>query len=297
MRSSGRAKRFLLSLPLLAGCAPCAGRTAALPADYAKTPVLMVHGSGLSRRTWRPMIDHLEGHGYPPSYLSAVDLKPNNGSNIRAAETFIAPAVERLLRASASDAQKSGRRPPGKVAIVAHSMGAVSSRWYSAKMRPDRVRTMITIAGSNHGTSALLGIPGDGNREMVPPFASSVDESAVQVALNGTAENPIDETPHGIGLDRKGVHSIRPNADREILYLTIRIASDRWIQPESSAVLDGAGGLAVDVPAGVPVIETSPGNFLYQGRSGHDNLPRHPDVVRLVESLLRSHDRSGSEGR
>ena len=287
-----------MTIPFLLGCSPSAGKANQLPEDHTKTPVLFVHGSGLDGKTWGPMIDYLLQQGYPPSFLVAVDLKPNSGSNVRAAETIIAQTIEELLMDSRAEAEKAGQpRPSMKVDVVAHSMGAVSSRWYAAKIEPGCVRTLITIAGANHGTDALRGISGAGNREMVPPFASSAEESAVQAALNGIPDDPTDETPYGLGLDREGVPSLPPSEGREVLYLTIRLPRDRWITPESSAMLDGAGGIELAVPTDVPVSETSPGNFLFHGRSGHDGLPRNPDVIRLVASFLLSRDRPESEER
>jgi pimeloyl-ACP methyl ester carboxylesterase len=285
-------KRLYPFLALLAGCSPPAGNTGHVDLDYTRTPVLFIHGSGLNHETWTPMIEYLERQGYPPAYLLAIDLVPNHGSNVRAAESFVAPSVERLVSEASAESEASGRpRALNKVAIVAHSMGAVSSRWFAAKIAPESVRTLITIAGANHGTSALRGHSGAGNLEMVPPFAASAEEGAIQVALNGTPENPIDETPYGMGRDRAGVSTVQPVNGREILYVTVRLSHDRWIKPASSALLDGAGGVVLDGHADIPVVETSPGNFLFQGASGHDELPRHPDVIRLVASVLRSRDR------
>jgi hypothetical protein len=130
---------------------------------------------------------------------------------------------------------------------------------------------------------------------MVPPFAASAEEGAIQVALNGTPADPIDETPYGMGRDREGASTVQPAHGREILYVTVRLPHDRWIEPASSALLDGAGGIVLDGHVDIPVLETSPGNFLFQGASGHDELPRHPDVIRLVASVLRSRDRAQVE--
>lgn len=263
------------------------------PPDYSRTPVLFVHGSGLNSNTWEPMIKHLQEIGYPSEYLYAVDLKPNDGANDRAAETFIAPAVESML-AKAEDAARNAGYPgeiPTQLDIVAHSMGAVSSRWYVAKLHPERVRTWISLAGANHGTNALCGHSGDGNQQMCPAFATSVQDSALQVALNGTPRTPIDETPFGLGVDSlPEVQTIPPDADRAILYLTVRIEADGWIKPENSAAIDGAGGLPISLPARLPVEETSPGNYLFQGRVGHDPLPQDPDLIRLVVSMLSVRD-------
>src|SRR2546426_4816137 len=121
---------------------------------------------------------------------------------------------------------------------------------------------------------------------MCPAFATNTQTHPLQVALNGTEAARVDETPYGLGLDRPGVARVPPDSTRSILYLTVRLEPDSWIQPESSAVLDGAGGVPVTVPAGGPPEETSPGNFPFPARGGHDPLLNHPDLIRLVAGLL-----------
>ncbi len=55
-------------------------------------------------------------------------------------------------------------------------------------------------------------------------------------------------------------------------------------------MLDGAGGVDIRIPAGVPATETRPGNFLFSGETNHDALPRHGDVMRLVAAMLHARD-------
>ncbi len=77
---------------------------------------------------------------------------------------------------------------------------------------------------------------------------------------------------------------------RDIPYFTVRIEPDDWIKPESSAPLDGSGGVRVKVPWGMSVKETTPGNFLFTAKARHGLLPEHPDLIRFVVSLLNSRD-------
>lgn len=271
-----------------------AHRGHALPPDYSKTPVVFVHGSGMSASTWKNMIAAFIQLGYPPEYLHAVELRPNEGSNERAASVFLEPAVETLLQQATDVARKSGfsGKLPTKVDLVSHSMGAASTRWYAAKLHPERVRIWISVAGANHGTNSLCGYvdSGAGNREMCPAFAKTTQESAFQVALNGTPDAPRDETPFGVGTDRNGVQRIPPDDMRRILYYSIRIEPDQWIKPESSAIIDGAGGMPVALPADLPVKETSPGNYLFTKNVGHDPLPEDADLIRCVALLLAVRD-------
>src|SRR2546430_3348264 len=172
--------------------------------DYARTPVLFVHGHGLSSADWRALIEHLAGTGYPREFLYGVDIVPNTMANVPAATSVIAPAADSLLARAKTAAQRAGYRGEvrRRLDIVSHSMGAVSSRWYAAKLRPDLVRTWIGLAGANHGTESLCSWRDEASRELCPPFATNPKTHALQVALNGTDGAWVDETPFGPGPDR-----------------------------------------------------------------------------------------------
>jgi pimeloyl-ACP methyl ester carboxylesterase len=264
--------------------------------DYSRTPVLFVHGLGQSSVVWRSMIEHL-ATGYPRDYLYGVNIVPSTMTNARAAATALAPAADSLLARARTAARKGGFRGelPRRIDIVSHSMGALSSRWYAAKLRPDLVRTWIGLAGANHGTQSVCSWTDEASREMCPAFATDARTHVLQAALNGTDGAWIDETPFGLGPDRPGVPRIPADGARSILYLTVRVEPDQWIQPERSALLDGAGGVALNLPAAVPAEETSPGNLLFRARVEHDPLLYHPDLLRLVAALLAVRD--GADGR
>jgi hypothetical protein len=287
-------KKWVLCLCGIGGALFVFQQGTSMSPDYSKTPVLFIHGSGMYSSTWTKMIRYFVQTGYPAEYLHAVELKPNEGSNKRAVFMFIKPAVESLLQQAAVTARQAGfqGKTPQRVDLVSHSMGAASSRWYAAKLHPERVRTWISVAGSNHGTNALCAYVrgGEGNREMCPAFATSVEESAFQVMLNGTPQEPIDETPFGLGKDRDQVKRIPPDERRNILYYTIRIEPDGWIKPEHSALLDGAGGISISIPPDIPVRETSSGNYLFTKKVTHDPLPSEPDLMRFVALLLAVRD-------
>ncbi len=272
-------------LAVAAGLAACA--PGAAPPDYSKTPVVFVHGTGMNSSSWDVMIRHLVRAGYPREYLAALDLVPNNGSNVLAAEQQIAPAALAILDRVQLLSERAGcHRTSAKVDIVAHSMGAVSSRWFAARNEPERLRIWISLAGANHGTDALVGFGGVGDRELVPAFANSMEASRVQVLLNGTPAAPVDETPFGLGVDRNAIEAVLPDQARAVAYFTISISLDRWIVPESSAWFDGAGGLHVDAPAGTPAVETSPGNYQFRGRTDHDRLIRNRRAICLGAAIL-----------
>lgn len=277
----------LLVAVLLGGCA---GEAESDVPAQARTPILFVHGSGLSSGLWQEMMERLLRAGYSSEELLAVDLTPKDGSNPRAARLFIAPAAERLLAQARQAALEQGRRPAQRIDIIAHSMGAVSSRWYMAFIRPDLVRLWLGIAAANHGTDALCGFPGKGDQELCPAFARSDSESFVQVRLNGTPENPLDVSPYGLGSDANATQPIPAVPERCIAYFTVRLAVDEWIKPESSAELDGAGGWKLALAETLPFLETTPGNFLFQAETTHDDLPRHPAMIDFVEALAHAGD-------
>lgn len=250
-----------------------------------RRPVVFVHGSGLSPDSWREMTAAFRARGYPASHLVAVRLTPDDGSNVRAAERFIQPAVREALDGARRRASGAGCTPPAKVDLVAHSMGAVSARWYIARIDARLVHNMVGIAPANHGTDALCGHAGDGNRELCPAFAASADKSGVQVSLNGSPSKRLDETPYGHGADAADRPRIAPTADSAIFYWTIRIDPDEWIKPADSAVLDGAGGRhAPSLPSGAR--ESTPGNFVWPAGVRHDDLPKRADVIDFVYRLL-----------
>lgn len=243
--------------------------------------MLFVHGSGLSSGTWGTLLETLREQGYRADWLQAVDLVPNDGANQRAAERFLAPAADRLLAMAREGAKSAGCAAPSRIDIVAHSMGAVSSRWFVARVAPEKVHTWIGVAPANHGTNALCGYSGDGNREMCPAFAAS----GVQFALNGSERQPRDETPYGAGSDARAAHRLAPTAEKRIFYYTVRIDPDEWIVPARSAELDGAGGLRMP-PLPAYVTETSAGNLLWREPIGHDALPGDSALAEVIRLLL-----------
>jgi pimeloyl-ACP methyl ester carboxylesterase len=280
-----------LAMALLIATGAAAGPDAR---EHARTPVLFVHGHGLSSADWQPLIAHLVASGYRRDYLHAVDIVPNTMANVQAAEAVLAPAATMLLARAKAAAQQAGYPAAAvqQIDIVAHSMGAVSSRWYAARMRPDLVRTWIALAGAHHGTNALCPLRDPASRELCPAFATDPRTHPLQLALNGTDGARLDETPYGLGLDRSDVRSVAADGGRRILYLTVRVEPDAWIQPERSASLNGAGGVPIPVPPGIPVKETSPGNFLFDVPGiGHDPLLQHPGLFRVITAMLAARDR------
>jgi pimeloyl-ACP methyl ester carboxylesterase len=263
--------------------------TYAVAPDFTKTPIFFVHGYGLSASSWNTMISSLTDAGYPPEYLEAIQLVPDDGANIPAAEDQIALAIEAFLDSINTFLAANYPNIPlkTKVDLVSHSMGSLSSRWYAARVRPDRVHKWISLAGANHGTNDLCGRPSEGADDSCPAYAKNEQESYIQYQLNGAPYvADVDETPFGIGDDSSGVTVLPPDQTRRILYVTIRTSPDIWIDPEDSVILDGAGGVEISIPADLPATMTSEGNFLMTNGVGHDAMLSDPDTVRLVRIIL-----------
>jgi len=257
--------------------------------QFPMTPVLFVHGSGLSAASWSTMIRFLDSSGYPAPYLLAAELKPNDGDNIRAAEELINDAANDLITKAKAVFHDSGctGNAPDRIAIVAHSMGSISSRWYASRIAPERVSALIALAGSNHGSNALCELPGQGNMQMCPAYSDDTKNDRMQTELNGTSFRPTDETPYGVGRDADPSLTVAPDAKRSILYVTVRLEPDKWILPAASALLDGAGTAEdLPLPFGLNLIESTSGNYRFLGQSSHDELPEHPQICQFVLHVL-----------
>jgi pimeloyl-ACP methyl ester carboxylesterase len=254
----------------------------------------MVHGAGLDSSYWRELTSALARDGYPREYLVAIELLPRNGANVRAAEEFIRPAVDRLLQVAARESMRAGHPAPRKVILVSHSMGALSTRWYVARIAPELVAGWIGIAPANHGTNAVCGFGGAGERELCPAFAESRPDSKLQLALNGAPGSPVDESPFGLGADSRARKTIPPDAVRRLSYWTLRIEPDEWIVPAESAILDGSGGIDWEPPESLRTTITGSGNFRLHAAVRHDDLPSDPRVVLWVVELVRAINRGAA---
>lgn len=283
----GRALSAVL-LVLLAG--------AAHAASFDRTPVLLVPGYGGAGASYANMRSYLVAHGYPAQFVRAIDLVPGDGPNEAAAALKIAPAVETLLSDVNAFLAGAGYVGPAKtrVAILGWSMGAVSSRWYTTKVAPERVERWIGLAGANHGTQCACdlscGIPAptshpNGLDDLCPPFASDPAE-LVQIGLNGAPGSDVDETPYGYGADGPGKASVIWEAGRDILYFTVRAGNETYVVPNPSAEIDGAGGTRVVLPAGSPAQETSQGNYLLPAEDHISIGLTSTDTFALVLALL-----------
>lgn len=142
----------LIVLSFLFVVVPAAGAAAE------RDPVLLVHGWGMSScTTWPVMKARLEGDGYR---VYTIDFSNNIGSSKRNAEELRAK-VDRILAETGA----------AKVDIVAHSMGGLSTRYYTKYLGGGvKVNDVVELGSPNHGTVVALVAFGisEGAREMLP---------------------------------------------------------------------------------------------------------------------------------
>jgi hypothetical protein len=122
---------------------------------------------------------------------------------------------------------------------------------------------------------------------LCPAFAGHAERNRLQFELNGLPHIPdVDETPYGIGEDTPGVNSIPADGIREIYYASIRIEPDKWIKPEASALIDGAGGIKLPPIDHLYAEQALPGNFRMKRCRDHDGIVECDDTMQLVVTLL-----------
>jgi triacylglycerol esterase/lipase EstA (alpha/beta hydrolase family) len=129
---SAVAATLLLSLSLSAAPAQAATHN----------PVLFVHGLSSSASSWDEWITDFKADGYSSSELFAwsYDWKQ---SNVTTAQQLATEVKSVLAQTGAS-----------KVDLVAHSMGAMNSRYYLKNLGGTAyVDDFVSVAGVNHGTS------------------------------------------------------------------------------------------------------------------------------------------------
>ena len=169
------------------------------PPRQPKPIILFVHGWNSSGSVWNTMVGRFKQDGWISSELSTFSYN-TTVSNATTA-SIIASKVDSIQR-------KNGG---AQVTLISHSMGALSARYYVRNLGGDgKIAALITLGGTNHGTSTAQLCFQTSCREMWP-------NSSFLTALNAT-----DET---WGSPR---------------YATWWSPCDEVINPDNSALLDGA---------------------------------------------------------
>ena len=139
----------------------------------AKTPILFVHGFNSSANIWGTMITRFKNDGWQGSELSSFSYSWQASNATTAA--VIATKVDSILLATKAP----------RVAIVGHSMGTLSARYYLKNLDgTSKVSALVSLAGANHGTAvAWFCSSAVSCQEMIPG-------SSFLTTLNATDETP-----------------------------------------------------------------------------------------------------------
>ncbi len=129
--------------------APVAGQAVSAPdADaVGQNPVLFVHGFSSSASTWNTVKGYFQAQGYTSAQLRAFSYNWAQSNATTASQ--VSTEVNNLLAAN-----------PGatRVDIIAHSMGALSTRYYVKNLGGTaKVDELVTLAGANQGTTWAYG--------------------------------------------------------------------------------------------------------------------------------------------
>jgi triacylglycerol lipase len=163
-----------LALTVLGACGsitdpgnPLARRTP----RQAKPIIVFVHGWNATASTWNTMIGRFKRDGWQASELVAFSYNTTVSNATTAG--IIAQKVDSIQKATGV----------AQVAIVTHSMGALSARYYVRNLGGDgKVSALVTLGGTNHGTSTAFFCLQTSCQEMWP-------NSSFLTALNATDES------------------------------------------------------------------------------------------------------------
>jgi len=227
---------------------------------YSEDPVVMIHGWKGSPAEMQPISDHLSSIGYPDGYLNRIAYSNSIGSSLVNEQELTAFIDEILLRTGAP-----------RVDIVAHSMGAISSRLYIRSSGGVHVRDYVTTCGAHHGTSETclaMGLAGEGGTEMCPAYAEQSNSyNNVQFTINGDPDlEDVDETPYGA------------EDGGWIYYNAIYSIIDGVIVPHTSSCLNqqSRGDCSDEIN--------------HQVSHFHNDAPGAEDVIAMVEQFIRRHN-------
>ena len=175
------------------------GTNASSTVQVLHDPIVFVHGFQGSAAIWTTMVDHLKADGWTDAPLVTFTYDSNVSNATTAA--LIQTKVDSLIAATGAK----------KVDFITHSMGGLSSRYFSKNLSgSEKIDAFVFLGTPNHGTTLAGLCPVQSCLEMRPG-------SAFLTALNSG-----DETP---GSAR---------------YATWRTPCDQVTTPPDSVVLTGA---------------------------------------------------------
>lgn len=148
------------------------GKSAAISVSVKHDPIIFVHGFASSGQIWGTMINSLVADGWVTSDITNWSYDPTI-SNVTIAG-IIKSKVDSISSASGAP----------KVDIISHSMGGLSSRYYSRELGgSEKLDAWVSLGGPNHGTTVANFCGAASCLEMRPG-------SAFLTALNQGDETP-----------------------------------------------------------------------------------------------------------
>lgn len=169
------------------------------PVLSGRTPILFVHGFNSSASTWNTMVSRFRTDGWTAAELHAFsyDFSRSNATTA----SLIAKKVDSIRTATGAP----------KVAIVTHSMGSLSARYFLRTLGGSaKVSAMVSLAGVDHGTSGAY---------------FCFQTSCVEMRPGSTFLSNLNATDETWG---------------ETFYATWRSPCDEVVNPRSSTILAGA---------------------------------------------------------
>jgi triacylglycerol lipase len=148
------------------------GVTASVQVQVLHDPIVFVHGFQGSGAIWTTMVDRLKADGWTDAPLVTFTYDSNQ-SNITIA-ALIQTKVDSLLAATGAK----------KVDFITHSMGGLSSRYFSKNLTgSEKIDGFVFLGTPNHGTTLADLCPIQSCLEMRPG-------SGFLAALNAGDETP-----------------------------------------------------------------------------------------------------------
>jgi triacylglycerol lipase len=118
-----------------------AAKPAPPPTTSGKNPIVFVHGWNSSGTVWNTMISRFSADGWTSAELNNWSYNTSQ-SNVTTADQ-LRTKIDGILRNTGA----------GKVDIITHSMGGLSSRYYVKNLGGDlKVDDWVSLGGPNHGT-------------------------------------------------------------------------------------------------------------------------------------------------
>lgn len=258
------------------GSTPPAGANdwACRPSAAHPEPVVLVHGTWGNQNSWDVLAPQLKAQGYCVFSLSYGRAE----SSVRGAEPGVYGTED--IRSSARevggfvDLVRAATGVP-KVDIVAHSQGGPLVRQFlrfegGANYRDpaqNKVDQLITIAATNHGTTA------EGLGYLLPTGSAQAPVLGIIAEYLGTAA--LQQL-----IDSEFLHSLNAAGDTEpgIKYTVIASHLDRVVTPPEATFLTAGLGATVD---NIWVQDLCPDDDF-----NHGALPESPTVGYVVQKAL-----------